>query len=567
MQPGLRKLRLSSVMLFRTCFLPLQGWWRAWRPYTLPLAVDWSGSGVIDCFTLTATQASPSPSRQQTHCRSIICLRALSCSTAVITTMEYTVFTVHTPHTGLHATDIRTNNTDTPDQLCQPPTHYGFLFLWVTVCPPGGLEVPLAAGPQQGLLSLPNCLSCDSAAARPGFATCPAFADKDCIPGIQCVRGISSSSLLPRVSSTSPLPFEPFAQPGQCLKDGTALLAQDGFHFSLQKTCDTKAVSLSETAHTGMSWQLNISHSSWITATEDTDDNILTSTHLEYRDAPQRYERQFLILRKNCNSPPYASHVKQHYFGSSALRLGSLTKWVNKGVNFSSQCPDLSSTCSNSLTLLDKTFNLSRGRGGRVVSPLASRQGEPGSIPGLVTRLLHVGIVPDDVVGLRVFSVISRFPPAPSFWRCSIRTSITLIGSQDLTVKSRSYNTSLTRFNLFQRGVCSGPYTTHTVAAVVSLCGLREFPSPDSKEHIAQRSGRPARPGATQTARQSDQQSRGSLTLSVPACGGVRESASEHTTSCSRSFSRSLRRTDMTREHSLGRHNDVGRDTPGADSN
>ncbi|KAJ8878723.1 hypothetical protein PR048_019309 [Dryococelus australis] len=60
--------------------------------------------------------------------------------------------------------------------------------------------------------------------------------------------------------------------------------------------------------------------------------------------------------------------------------------------------------------------------------------------------------------------------------------------------------------NRTQRGVCSGPYTTHSVAAVVSLCGLRKFPSPDRKEHIAQRSGRPARPGATQTARQSDQQ-------------------------------------------------------------
>ncbi|KAJ8896846.1 hypothetical protein PR048_002192 [Dryococelus australis] len=43
-----------------------------------------------------------------------------------------------------------------------------------------------------------------------------------------------------------------------------------------------------------------------------------------------------------------------------------------------------------------------------------------------------------------------------------------------------------------ERGVCSGPYTTHSVAAVVSLCGLRKFPSSDRKEHIAQRSGRPA---------------------------------------------------------------------------
>ncbi|KAJ8888087.1 hypothetical protein PR048_007574 [Dryococelus australis] len=39
-----------------------------------------------------------------------------------------------------------------------------------------------------------------------------------------------------------------------------------------------------------------------------------------------------------------------------------------------------------------------------------------------------------------------------------------------------------------ERGVCSGPYTTRSVAAVVSLCGLRKFPSPDRKEHIAQSS-------------------------------------------------------------------------------
>ncbi|KAJ8884567.1 hypothetical protein PR048_016424 [Dryococelus australis] len=82
-------------------------------------------------------------------------------------------------------------------------------------------------------------------------------------------------------------------------------------------------------------------------------------------------------------------------------------------------------------------------------------------------------------------------------------------------------------------GPCEGPYTTQTVAAFVSLCGLRKFPSPDRKEHIAQRSGRPARPGATQTARQSDQQSRGSLTLSFPACGGGGgEVGGKHLTEC-----------------------------------
>ncbi|KAJ8867760.1 hypothetical protein PR048_031563 [Dryococelus australis] len=34
---------------------------------------------------------------------------------------------------------------------------------------------------------------------------------------------------------------------------------------------------------------------------------------------------------------------------------------------------------------------------------------------------------------------------------------------------------------------CEGPYTTQMVAAFVSFCGLRKFPSPDCKEHIAQR--------------------------------------------------------------------------------
>ncbi|KAJ8870905.1 hypothetical protein PR048_027206 [Dryococelus australis] len=60
---------------------------------------------------------------------------------------------------------------------------------------------------------------------------------------------------------------------------------------------------------------------------------------------------------------------------------------------------------------------------------------EPGSIPARVTPdFSRVGIVPDDAIGRQAFSGISRFPrpfiPAPL-------TSITLIGSQDLTVKSR----------------------------------------------------------------------------------------------------------------------------------
>ncbi|KAJ8894023.1 hypothetical protein PR048_006633 [Dryococelus australis] len=50
--------------------------------------------------------------------------------------------------------------------------------------------------------------------------------------------------------------------------------------------------------------------------------------------------------------------------------------------------------------------------GGVVVRLLASHQGEPGSIPGRATPgSSHVGIVPDDAAGRRVFSRISRFPP------------------------------------------------------------------------------------------------------------------------------------------------------------
>ncbi|KAJ8877329.1 hypothetical protein PR048_021783 [Dryococelus australis] len=85
-------------------------------------------------------------------------------------------------------------------------------------------------------------------------------------------------------------------------------------------------------------------------------------------------------------------------------------------------------------------------------SPLRARRStgvqqsyrEPGLIPGRVTRFSQVGIVPDDDIGRRIFSGISRFP-APSFRRRSLLTSITLIGSEDLAVKSRP--------NLFTRSL------------------------------------------------------------------------------------------------------------------
>ncbi|KAJ8870076.1 hypothetical protein PR048_029087 [Dryococelus australis] len=67
----------------------------------------------------------------------------------------------------------------------------------------------------------------------------------------------------------------------------------------------------------------------------------------------------------------------------------------------------------------------------RAVIPIASHRGEPGSVPGRVTGFSHVLIVPDNVVGRRVFGDLP-FSPVPSFRCCSILTSIALIGSQDL---------------------------------------------------------------------------------------------------------------------------------------
>ncbi|KAJ8878418.1 hypothetical protein PR048_018996 [Dryococelus australis] len=72
------------------------------------------------------------------------------------------------------------------------------------------------------------------------------------------------------------------------------------------------------------------------------------------------------------------------------------------------------------------------------LASLASHQGEPGSIPGRVTPgFSYVRIVQHDAAGRWVFSGISASPHSFSFRRYSILNSITLIGSQDLAVKSR----------------------------------------------------------------------------------------------------------------------------------
>ncbi|KAJ8891711.1 hypothetical protein PR048_004240 [Dryococelus australis] len=85
---------------------------------------------------------------------------------------------------------------------------------------------------------------------------------------------------------------------------------------------------------------------------------------------------------------------------------------------------------STNLTVIARVRGVSSGSSGsHFTVSIAAHQGDPGSVPRRVTGFSQVGIVQDDAVGRRVFSEIS---PAPSFRRCSILTSITVIGSQDL---------------------------------------------------------------------------------------------------------------------------------------
>ncbi|KAJ8894886.1 hypothetical protein PR048_000193 [Dryococelus australis] len=70
---------------------------------------------------------------------------------------------------------------------------------------------------------------------------------------------------------------------------------------------------------------------------------------------------------------------------------------------------------SEMLTHTATSFDLSQrsvgGRGSSVDRALASHEDEPGSLlDGIAPRFSHVGIVPDDVTGRRVFSDVSRFP-------------------------------------------------------------------------------------------------------------------------------------------------------------
>ncbi|KAJ8869958.1 hypothetical protein PR048_028969 [Dryococelus australis] len=95
----------------------------------------------------------------------------------------------------------------------------------------------------------------------------------------------------------------------------------------------------------------------------------------------------------------------------------------------------------NAATLIDWLSRLERSS--------ASRQREPGSIPGGVAPgFLHLGIVPDDAIGRRVFSGIPRFPHP--FFPALLNTHLATTSSALKT--SRSLH-SLSQYQIAIRGL------------------------------------------------------------------------------------------------------------------
>ncbi|KAJ8871087.1 hypothetical protein PR048_027391 [Dryococelus australis] len=102
------------------------------------------------------------------------------------------------------------------------------------------------------------------------------------------------------------------------------------------------------------------------------------------------------------------------------------------------------------LTRTPSASSLLRARRAVFPSLLASHQGDSGSIPGRVTPDLRKWESCRTIPLVGGFSRGSPVSPAPSFRRHSVLTSITLIGSQDLDVKSRPnlFSHPLTLWNI-----------------------------------------------------------------------------------------------------------------------
>ncbi|KAJ8876123.1 hypothetical protein PR048_024032 [Dryococelus australis] len=97
--------------------------------------------------------------------------------------------------------------------------------------------------------------------------------------------------------------------------------------------------------------------------------------------------------------------VKSHQPPAATLPIPEQTRRHKHSSSCRSAAFLLSCCTNNEHKLVAKTKEMIQP-----ISLLAFHKGEPGSIPGRVTGLSQVGILPDDAVGRRVFSGISRFP-------------------------------------------------------------------------------------------------------------------------------------------------------------
>ncbi|KAJ8894462.1 hypothetical protein PR048_007116 [Dryococelus australis] len=186
-----------------------------------------------------------------------------------------------------------------------------------------------------------------------------------------------------------------------------------------------------------------------------------------YEQGVQCFRRDALVgaavAERLARSPPTKANRVQSPACGNCVRTVPLAGWFSRGspagdAPYSPQSP--SSVPKTSLSRAAQSlhsfkYNCSYNLVAKLGVPiavrlLASHQDEPGPIPGPgLTGFSHAGIVPDDAVGRRVFLGHLQFPPTPSSRHCSIVTSITLIGSQDLAVTSRP--------NLFTHSLTKGP--------------------------------------------------------------------------------------------------------------
>ncbi|KAJ8894149.1 hypothetical protein PR048_006759 [Dryococelus australis] len=111
------------------------------------------------------------------------------------------------------------------------------------------------------------------------------------------------------------------------------------------------------------------------------------------------------------------------------------------------------------------------GRGDVVFRLLSSHQGEPGSIPGGVDHgFSHVGIVPDDSAGLRVFLENSRFPSSciPALLRLASPTSAlktSILRATQISSLNNSLYLGVGGQRLYLNVSCNGPLVPRTPAA------------------------------------------------------------------------------------------------------